>query len=783
MQRKLIALAVLLAINPGAQAEQATLDEVVVTGEKQQPLPDVDSIKGQTITSRRASTSDSARLLDGQPGVSLNGAGGVSSLPSIHGLADDRLRTKLDGMDLIASCPNHMNPPLSYVDPSNVETINVYAGIVPVSVGGDSIGGTLIVNTQNPEFAAAWQGSIAKGEVGAFFRSNNKAKGANVAATFATEQFNMSYAGSTSKADNYTAGSEFKTYDFTGRVGHTLPRDEVGSTAYETRNHSLGLAYRNDAHLFEAKLGWQDLPYQLYPNQRMDMLDNQQKSLNLRYLGQQDWGSLEARAYTEKVDHFMDFGADKRYWYGTASGGSTATDGIPCTAPVFGNGPTACAAGMPMYTEGKTTGASVKADIALNEQDLLRVGGEVQQYRLNDWWTASGAGMGPGTFWNIKDGQRDRTALFGEWETRQDAQWMTLLGARIEQVKMNAGDVTGYAATDGMAPMFNYQLRDSTAFNALDRNKTDNNLDLTALARYTASNEYDIEFGVAHKVRSPNVYERYTWSTWQMAALMNNFVGDGNGYVGDVNLKSEKANTLSATFDWHAADSAWGVKVTPYCTKVADYIDAVQWNAAANTAANTLATNKFSVLKYVNQSARLYGFDLSGHMALGESGWGEWSATGLLNYTNGKNETTGDGLYNIMPLNTRLAMNQQTGGLAQQCGAGIGAGQGYGLRHAQRDQDAGVWSAQSARRLCVEAGGDQFRHREPAEQVLLYADRRRLYRSRHDHDQPCPAQLSAVGDGCARHGAFPLYRFELQVLIGYGWLGQVEQPCCVPDSG
>ena len=81
---------------------------------------------------------------------------------------------------------------------------------------------------------------------------------------------------------------------------------------------------------------------------------------------------------------------------------------------------------MPMYTEGKTTGASVKADIALTQQDLLRVGGEYQSYRLDDWWTASGAMMWPGTFWNINDGERDRTALFGEWEKQLSPQWMTL---------------------------------------------------------------------------------------------------------------------------------------------------------------------------------------------------------------------------------------------------------------------------------------------------------------------------------------------------------------------
>ena len=46
----------------------------------------------------------------------------------MHGLADDRLRIKTDGVDAIASCPNHMNSPLSYVDPTNVGSIKVYAG-------------------------------------------------------------------------------------------------------------------------------------------------------------------------------------------------------------------------------------------------------------------------------------------------------------------------------------------------------------------------------------------------------------------------------------------------------------------------------------------------------------------------------------------------------------------------------------------------------------------------------------------------------------------------------
>lgn len=653
---KLRTLAVLLAALPLASMGQETrLSPLVVTApEADNQAPGSVPVDDRGVRQLRPATSDTASLLKDVPGLSLYGAGGVSSLPAIHGMADDRLRTKVDGMDLIASCPNHMNSPLSYLDPSNVGSVKVWPGIAPVSVGGDSIGGTIVVNSPVPTFAAAGQRALVKGEIGTFYRSNGDATGANLSATYATESLSLNYAGATAEASNYKAGGNFKTAPATGRSGHTLPLDEVGSTAYKTRNQSLGVALRNGQHLVEATLGYQDIPYELYPNQRMDMLGNTQHRFNLRYLGQFDWGSLEARAYREKVRHHMDFGADKRYWYGAASGGPAALSGTPC-APISA----ACAAGMPMDTESTNTGATLKASIDLTQQDLLRVGAEYQHYKLDDWWPPSGGGMWPGTFWNINDGKRDRTALYGEWESRPGQQWMTLLGARIERVNTNAGAARGYDP-NGMS--MGYQKRDADAFNAQGHAKTDNNLDLTALVRYTQDANRDIEFGFARKVRSPNLYERYTWSTWSMAAVMNNFVGDGNGYLGNLDLKPEKAQTLSATFDWHAADREWEFKATPYYTRVTDYIDAMQWDAASNRAAAVLSAGKFSVLKYVNQSARLYGVDLSGRMPLAKTGIGEFGMKGILSYTNGRNLDTGANLYNIMPLNAKLTLTQKFGG-------------------------------------------------------------------------------------------------------------------------
>ncbi|MBK6355765.1 MAG: TonB-dependent receptor [Betaproteobacteria bacterium] len=646
------ALAVVFS-SPAAYA-QSTLNEVVVSGSRIPEASTPRQIGSAEIAAKHAVTRDTASLLQDVPGVSLYGAGGVSSLPSIHGLADDRLRITIDGMDFIATCPNHMNPPLAYLDPNAVSKIKVYAGITPVSVGGDSIGGSIVAETRAPEFAAPGQGLLTKGEIGTFFRSNNNALGGNIGATAATENFSVSYTGAYSKAGNYTAGGNFKTSTATGRLGHTLALDEVGSTAYESQTHTLGFALRGGNHRFEAKFGYQDVPEQLYPNQRMDMLGNEQKRVNLRYLGQYDWGMLEARAYYEEVDHFMDFGADKRFWYGSASGGAAAVNGTPCT-PISGT----CAAGMPMYSASKTTGVNVKADIDLSADDLLRIGALYQHYTLNDWWTPSGAMMWPNTFLNVNDGQRNRAGVFAEWESRLTRQLTTLLGARYERVETNTGPVSAYDNTIAPATTL------VPAFNSKDRQRADNNLDVTALARYTASSTSDVELGFSRKVRSPSLYERYTWFSRGMEMLMINWVGDGNGYIGDINLKPEKAHTLSATFDWHAPDRSWEVKATPFYTHVTDYIDAVRCPTSlggACSAANLSGGNKFVYLQLANQSARLYGLDLSGHMPLASTGFGEFGLKGLLNYTNGENRDTGDDLYNIMPLNAKLVLTQKLGG-------------------------------------------------------------------------------------------------------------------------
>jgi iron complex outermembrane receptor protein len=344
-------------------------------------------------------------------------------------------------------------------------------------------------------------------------------------------------------------------------------------------------------------------------------------------------------------------------------------NGSPCS-PISGttmvNGMmVGCAAGMPMKADGDTTGVSATAVIPLAERGLLRAGGEFVGYRLDDWWPPSGAGMWPYDFLNVNDGERDRYAAYGEWEVQRE-RWKHVAGLRYEHVTTDAGPVHGYNTdsfpTGGVGGMGN-QTRDAALFNNSSRDQGDDNWDATWIASFTASATQTYEFGLAQKTRSPNLYERYTWSSWQMAALMNNFVGDGNGYFGDVDLEPEVARTVSATADWHDADGdTWSVRVTPYYTKVDDYVDAVQWDATANAPRAVPVVDNFTVLRYVNQEATLYGVDFVARGRIARSDrFGEFAAGLVGSYTNGENDDTDDNLYNVMPLNATLSVTQELG--------------------------------------------------------------------------------------------------------------------------
>jgi iron complex outermembrane receptor protein len=408
----------------------------------------------------------------------------------------------------------------------------------------------------------------------------------------------------------------------------------------------LTFAARGSDQLLVANVGKQNIPYQAYPNARMDMVSNVADFGNVRYEKTFGWGKLESRLFYEHTQHEMNFLADKK------QRGPGLEDGD-----------------MPMNTDGKNTGLLVKSDIYLSERDTLRLGGEYQRFRLDDWWPPTHMttgmapmAMGPGTFQNINGGRRDRTGAFAEWEATWNSRWASLVGARYDYVQMDTGNVQPYSWTNMV------QAADqaaANAFNAQEHKRTDNNFDLTALSRYTISPNATIEAGYARKSRSPNLYERYTWGRGAMAMSMNGWFGDGNGYVGSIDLKPEVAHTLSVTANWHdAGKKVWNIAVTPYYTHVKDYIDADRCAVAlggACTDANLVATDRFVYLQFANHDARIYGIDLTAALPLSSGSLGKLAGRGVLGFVHGTNLDTGDSLYHMMPVNVKLAFDHRLG--------------------------------------------------------------------------------------------------------------------------
>ena len=316
-----------------------------------------------------------------------------------------------------------------------------------------------------------------------------------------------------------------------------------------------------------------------------------------------------------------------------------------------------------MNADGKNLGITMKANIFLSNSDLLTFGSEYHSQKLDDWWNASGTSgmMQPNDFQNINNGSRDRFDIFSEWAKSWDSSFLTSFGLRYGQVRSNTGDVYGYQDSNGMGSMLHYYQRDSDNFNASKKSKVDHNIDISLLAEFIQSDFLTYEMGYALKNRSPNLYERYTWSTWTMAANMNNTYGDGNGYVGNLNLDPETSHTISFTADFHDfSKKVYSLRATPYFTYVDNYIDAVACSVIGKTCPSR--SDGFSNLSFKNQSAKIYGFDLSAYQLITMSPeYGQLSTSGTISYVKGENDDTKDNLYRQMPLNIRWTLDHELG--------------------------------------------------------------------------------------------------------------------------
>lgn len=585
---------------PAAVAPVRNIASVPVTGT---------TLNREAIRRDAANTSDTGALVTTVPGVAANSGGGVSSMPSVRGLSEQRLRIVVDAMPIDAACPNDMNSPLSYTDPQTVASIAVVPGVSPVSMGGDNIAGVISVETAPPKFAIDGK-LLLTGEASVFYRSNDDGVSTALTLTAAGKHVSATYSGSYTSAGNYTGGGDLGT---------------VRSTQYAKTDHQLALAAQTAAGLFELKGGYHSAPHEGFPNQWMDMTDNQSWFVNGRYRGMFDWGKVDLTAAYRETRHKMNFLADK----------------LP--------------GDMPMNTNANTFTAGLKLEVPVSQATTLRAGADYHNEWLDDYWppVAGSMMMGPGTYVNINGARRDRVGVYGEWEQHWSPAFSMLAGVRLDHVTMNTGNVQPY----GTNMMQMADVMAAATFNAADHHKADDAWSGTLLASWQAAEGVVFELGYAHKARSPNIYERYSWGRGSMASRMIGWYGDGNGYVGNLNLKPERADTVSAALRVESAGGAT-LRLSPYYTHVNDYIDAV---FVQNLTDMMGMPTGFVQLQFANQEAEFYGLDTSASVPLLKGEHGATSLTAAASWLHGENLADHQPVYHQMPFNARIGIDHVAG--------------------------------------------------------------------------------------------------------------------------
>ncbi|MDY6934322.1 MAG: TonB-dependent receptor [Spirochaetota bacterium] len=137
---------ILLILQIQSFADPITLEEIIVSGEREINPEDRIDIKEVRETSAR----DVGEALKSVEGVSAIRKGTIANDITIRGFQKDNLTVLIDGMMIHGACPNRMDPSSFHVDFAEVEEISVQKGPFDVKNPG-GLGGIIDIRTIKPE--------------------------------------------------------------------------------------------------------------------------------------------------------------------------------------------------------------------------------------------------------------------------------------------------------------------------------------------------------------------------------------------------------------------------------------------------------------------------------------------------------------------------------------------------------------------------------------------------------------------------------------------------------
>jgi iron complex outermembrane recepter protein len=421
---------------------------------------------------------DAAEILRNLPGAAVVRNGPQTGIAQIRGLSGDRVSVQVDGRSITPACPNHMDPPLHYAGLGSGDSIELFAGISPVSEGGDAIGGVLRISRPEPEFADIGK-SLFSGNLAGTFRGDQDSWSNHSEFAAGTEWFRTDYRGS------YLSADDLK-----------FPGGTVSASGFESQRHDVVGAWRTTNGFLALEAGLSRTRDAGTPALSMDMVEDDSWHFDVQSRESLSWGTWKNHVYLHDIEHLMD----------NFSLRSSA---------------------MPMQAPATSRDYGWRSDVILPRGDTkIRAGLDLHRNEF-DSYQIDGMGMHRDTF---EINRRSKYGAYFDLEHEWSPQWSTRAGVRTDIVRSEAGRVD---SEFGPPPVEEGRV----LFNSQDRSFTDPLLDATAAVRFNPDSTTIFELSLAMKNRAPSLVERYLWTPANASAGL----ADGRTYLGNLNLDPETA--------------------------------------------------------------------------------------------------------------------------------------------------------------------------------------------------------------------------------------------------
>jgi len=610
------AAVLLLAAGAGVRADH--MPEILVTGRGAYGDRDF-RIEGAELD---PGITDASTLMARLPGGASNFNGALSAQLQYRGLSGPRLEARVNGTAMLSGGPNWMDPPLHYAPAPLLARFEFARGIAGVATGA-GLGGLARAELVSSRFTggpAAFQGRLS-------LSGHSVDEGYNAGGM-------LGAGGEHHRGHVLFARDEGDDRDFGSGT--------VAATSYERDFYGVGYGFRAGAH--SVSLDWHhtDTDNSGTPALPLDIALFDTDAVSLGYEGELAGFALEARlSYTDIVHRMDNFSL------------RPAPDFTSLPLPPF-TGPDR----RFIDATGERLGARVAASRPA-AGGLLRFGFEASLDEHSA--TVGDPDFAPFFIDNFNTAESDRYSAFVQWRGAVTERLSLEAGLRYLRTEQDAravdaqpaqlADATGICVPGAMPvppPCAVRALRDR--FNAADRSRSVDQVNWVLRLPYRIDPRLSLELALARKTRAPSYIERYLWIPLEVNAGL----GDGNNYIGRVDLDAEVSHELELAVDWRSERAYFAPRA--YYKRIDDFIQGEPVAASPATmpiiGVSANANGDPTPLQFTNVDAELYGLDLMAGAELA----GPLRADAVFSYVRGQRRDIDDDLFRIAPPSLRLTL-------------------------------------------------------------------------------------------------------------------------------